>query len=46
MSKMRQKVHFFKWSLTGFNSEFSFSKIDSHTKVKELDLPYYFSIAE
>ena len=33
------------WSLTDLNSEFSFSKISFHTKVKELNLPYYLPLA-
>ena len=35
----------FKWSLTGLNSEFSFSKTSSLTKAKEPSLPYYLPIA-
>ena len=35
----------FKLSLTGLNSEFSFSEASCHTKVKEPSLPYYLSIA-
>ena len=35
----------FKEFLTGLNSEFSFSYTGCHTKVKELSLPYYLSIA-
>ena len=35
----------FKQRLTGLNSEFSFSKIGCHTKVKEPSLPYYLPIA-
>ena len=35
----------FKWSLTGFNSEFSFSSTSCLTKAEELSLPYYFHIA-
>ena len=35
----------FKWSIAGLNSEFSI-KTDSHTKAKELSLPYYLAIAE
>ena len=31
----------FKWSLTGLNSEFSFSKTSCLTKAKESSLPYY-----
>ena len=31
-----------RWSLTGLNSEFSFSKTAYHTKVKEQNLPYNF----
>ena len=34
----------FKWNLTGLNSEFSFSKISCHTKVKKNLLPYYLLI--
>ena len=36
---------FFKKSLTGSNSEFSFSQTGCHTKVKDFSLPYYLSIA-
>ena len=36
----------FKLSLVGLNSEFSFSWISYHTKVKELSLPNYLSITE
>ena len=35
----------FKQSLTGLNSEFSFSKISCLTKAEELSLPYYLPIA-
>ena len=35
----------FKWSLSGLNSEFSFTLTDYHTKVKELSLSYYLSKA-
>ena len=35
----------FKQSLTGLNSEFSFSSTSSLTKAKELSLPYYLFIA-
>ena len=35
----------FKRSLTGLNSEFSFSKTSCLTKVEEPSLPYYLSIA-
>ena len=35
----------FQWSLTGLNSEFSFSWTGYHTKVKEPSLPYYLPIA-
>ena len=35
----------FKRSLTGFNSEFSFSKTSYLTKAEEPSLPYYLSIA-
>ena len=35
----------FKQSLTGLNSEFSFSKTGCYTKVKEHSLPYYAPIA-
>ena len=38
------KDQFFKQSLTGLNSEFSFSKIGCLTKAKELSLLYYLSI--
>ena len=31
----------FKWSLTGFNSEFSFSLTSCLTKTEEPSLPYY-----
>ena len=33
-----------KWSLTDLNSEFSFSKVGSHTKIKEPNLLYYSTI--
>ena len=36
---------FFKRSLTGFNSEFSFSNTSCLTKAEEASLPYYLSIA-
>ena len=36
---------FFKWSLTGLNSEFSFSKTSCLTKAEEPSLPYYLPIA-
>ena len=35
----------FKWSLTGLNSEFSFSKTSCFTKAEEPSLPYYLPIA-
>ena len=35
----------FKWSLTSFNSEFSFSKTSCLTKAEEPSLPYYLPIA-
>ena len=35
----------FKHSLTGLNSEFSFSQTSCHTKAKEPSLPYYLPIA-
>ena len=35
----------FKWSLTGLNSEFSFSKTSCLTKAEELSLPHYLPIA-
>ena len=35
----------FKWSLTGLNSEFSFSLTSCLTKAEEPSLPYYLSIA-
>ena len=35
----------FKWSLTGLNSEFSFSKTSCLTKAEEPSLPYYSLIA-
>ena len=35
----------FKWSLTGLNSEFSFSKTSCLMKVEELCLPYYLPIS-
>ena len=35
----------FKRSLTGFNSEFSFSYTSCLTKAEELSLPYYLPIA-
>ena len=39
------KVSFFKRSLTGLNSEFSFSKTSCLTKAVEPSLPYYWPIA-
>ena len=39
------KVNFFKRSLTGLNSEFSFSETSCLTKAKEPSLPYYLPIA-
>ena len=36
---------FFKWSLTGLNSEFSFSKTSCLTKAEEPSLSYYLPIA-
>ena len=36
---------FFKQSLTGFNSEFSFSKTSCLTKAEKSSLPYYLPIA-
>ena len=36
---------FFKRSLTGFNSEFSFSYTSCLTKAEEPSLPYYLPIA-
>ena len=36
---------FFKWNLTGLNSEFSFSETSCLTKAEELSLPYYLPIA-
>ena len=33
----------FKWSLTGLNSEFSFSETSRLTKAEEPSLPYYFT---
>ena len=35
----------FKWSLTGLNSEFSFSKTSGLTKAEGPSLPYYLPIA-
>ena len=35
----------FKWSLTGLNTEFSFSQTSCLTKAEEPSLPYYLSIA-
>ena len=35
----------FKWSLTGWNSKFSFSKTSCLTKAEEPSLPYYLPIA-
>ena len=40
------KVNFFKRSLTGLNSEFSFSKTSCLTKAEEPSLPYYLHITE
>ena len=39
------QCQFFKWSLTGLNSEFSFSKTSWRIKVEENSLPYYLPIA-
>ena len=39
------KVNFFKQSLTGLNSEFSFSWTSCLTKAEEPSLPYYLPIA-
>ena len=39
------KVNFFKRSLTGLNSEFSFSETSSLTKAEEPSLSYYLPIA-
>ena len=39
------KVNFLKRSLTGLNSEFSFSETSCLTKAEELSLPYYLPIA-
>ena len=39
------KVNFFQQSLTGLNSEFSFSKTSCLTKAEEHSLPYYLPIA-
>ena len=36
---------FFKWSLTGLNSEFSFSYSSCLSKAEEPSLPYYLPIA-
>ena len=44
-SKMQCKVFIFKQSIAGLNSEFSFSKINCHTKANEANLPYYLFIA-
>ena len=44
MSRIWHKVNFFKQSLTGFNSKFSFSKTGCHTKVKGPSLCYNFPI--
>ena len=42
-SRMGHKVNS-KRSLTGLNTEFSFSSIGCHIKVQELSLPYYLPI--
>ena len=39
------QVNFFKRSLTGLNTEFSFSKTSCLTKAEELSLSYYLPIA-
>ena len=36
----------FKWSLSGLNSEYSFSQTSILTKAEEASLPYYLPIAE
>ena len=38
-------MSFFKWILTGLNSEYSFSLTSCLTKAEELSLPYYLPIA-
>ena len=45
-SKMWHKVNFFRQSLTGLNSEFSFSEASYHTKVQQSSLTNYQSINE
>ena len=44
-SRMRHKVNS-KWSLTGLNTEFSFSNIGCNSKVKESSLVFYLFILE
>ena len=43
---MTQGQFFFKRSLTGLNSDFSFSQTSFLTKAEEPSLPYYLPIAE
>ena len=42
----RAQGPFFKQNLTGLNSEFSFSQVGCHIRVKEPSLPYYLPKAE
>ena len=44
LGRIWHKVNFFKRSLTGLNSEFSFSKTSCLTKAEEPSLPYYLPI--
>ena len=44
-ARVRCECQFFKLSLTGLNSEFSFFKTGCHTKIKKPNLPYYLLIA-
>ena len=37
--RMRYKGNIFQQSLTGLNSEFSFSNSDCHIEIKELNYP-------
>ena len=45
LGRIWHKVNFLKRSLTGLNSEFSFSKTSCLTKAEEPSLPYYLPIA-
>ena len=40
-----RSIFFFEWSLTGLNSEYSFSSTGCHAKIKEPSLLYYLPLA-